>query len=141
MKTTRSDHDLRLRELLRLGDPAQGDEPLGPEDLARMRTEILGTIEARGTATRLVNWRWVAVATCVVVVVVMGWHLRNRPVHLPAVPDPPGMQASAPPDGVTPREIIAPPVASSRADQARTLLFTTRRGTQIIWIIDPELEL
>ena len=154
MKRTRSDDDLRLRELLRRGDPAQGGEPLDPQDLARMRREILGTVEASGTATRLVDWRWVAVATCVVIVVVMGWHLRNLPVHPPAVPAPPGMQASSTPDGVTPEGTSAPlvvgvdpipavpaAVASSGTDQARTLHFTTRRGTQIIWTIDPELEL
>jgi hypothetical protein len=84
----------------------------------------------------------------------MGWHLRNQSVHPSGVPDPAGEQASSTLDRVTPREIGPPLVAvaepapavpaaaaASGADRTRTLRFTTRRGTQIIWTLDPELEL
>jgi len=154
MKTTRSGEDMRLRELLRRGDPAHDARSLGTQDLARLRQEILGPAAARGPATGLVNWRWAAVATCVVIVVAMGWHLRDQSVHPSAVPDPATEQASSTLDRVTPQEISPPWVAdavpapvvpaataASGADQTRTLRFTTRRGTQIIWTLDPELEL
>jgi hypothetical protein len=56
---------------------------------------------------------------------------RSAPAPLPALVAQDSGEPTATPGRETPPENL----------QARTLRFTTRRGTQIIWILDPELEL
>ena len=117
------------------------------------------------------------------ILVAVGWNLRNLSFHPSARPDPVGRQTSSAARDDVPQEISPPvvvdagpapavpatveaveetatplPVIVASSDtggpgpepqgdaaaenvQARTLRFTTRRGTQIIWILDPELEL
>jgi len=183
MTTPRMDDDLRLLELLRRGDPARGQESLGPQELARLRQEILETVDEGATATRPVNWRWAAVAAGVVLLVALGWNLRDISPRPSTAPEQVGRQANsmtveeAPRETSPPVEVVAEaaqvvpatdavvqetgiptPVVVASSDtggpdpvphgnasaedlQARTVRFTTQRGTQIIWILDPELEL
>ena len=170
MKTTRRDDDLKLRELLRRGDPAQGNPPPGPQELARMRQELLEQAEAREDGTNLVGRRWAAAVASVVILVAVGWQLRNQSVQPPAVTEPPEritppvavdaepVPAAPPAAEVRDESESVPPVVVASSDagdsspppdgdvsaetlQARTVRFTTRGGTQIIWILDPELEL
>ena len=172
MKTTRPDDDLHLLQLLRRGDPADGDLPPAPQDLARMRQAILTQVEGGEASSPRVNWRWAAAFVCVVVLAVAGWQLRTLSVRPAAVPEVAVTQANesvavaevAPVAAVpkvdeTDEETTAKPAvavaeagsgdsgpardgaASDENLQARTLRFTTRKGTQIIWILDPELEL
>jgi hypothetical protein len=148
-----------------------------------MRQEILETLEGRRAAARLVDWRWAAAAACVVILVAVGWNLRDLSPRPSAASEPETRQASsiaeeeAPQESSPPVKVVAEvapvvpaeddvaqetatpmPVvvassdtggpgpqphgnASAKHRQARTVQFTTRRGTQIIWILDPELEL
>ncbi len=87
MKTTRSDEDLKLRELLRRGDPAQDHGLLGPQDLARMRQAMLTTIEERESDTRLGGWRWAAAVGLVWILIAVGWSLRGVPIDRSATPE------------------------------------------------------
>ena len=162
MKTKHSDDDLKLRSLLTRGDPADGEEALEAQDLARMRREILAQAEGGEPSVSRVYWRWAAAFVCVLVLAVVGWQLRKPSVRPSGETEIAGARETATADATTPLE--APPpevvdeprvtVASAKEEpvdeavdepaeilQARTLRFTTRRGTQIIWILDPELEL
>jgi len=183
MKTQHSDKDLELRRLLRRGDPVDGEEPLAAQDLARMRRVILSQADGGESLTPRVDWRWAAVLVCVVVLAVVGWHLRRGPDEPAVEPEIAGAREHSIADDAVPLEAAPEEVAdadhetevpdsdeafdenadesivvvasSDAADtgpaidddppaetlQARTLRFTTRRGTQIIWILDPELEL
>lgn len=162
-----SDRD-ELGALLRLGDPAQGDPGPDGADLARMRRAMLaeagrdhGRIAAAGS--RLV------VAAALVAAAVITVLIRVEPPFgvLPVEPDSPGLGASTPahaavepasrPQAATalrhaePGPVVAvlsdtppaPPadVADPGTPRATTVRFTTPRGTQIIWTLDPRVEL
>jgi len=165
MKTKYSDKDLELRRQLRRGDPVDGEEPLAAQDLARMRRVILSQADGGESRTPRVDWRWAAALVCVLVLAAVGWNLRSLPDEPAVDPEIAGAREHSTADDAVPLEAAPEEVAdadhetavpdSDEADtgpasdgdppaetlQARTLRFTTRRGTQIIWILDPELEL
>lgn len=160
MTKKRAEEDRRLRRLLRRGDPAGGDSPPAAQDLGRMRRQILEQGGADEPLSPRLGLRWVAVGVCVLILVVVGWQLRGPKVgptvapriaeaqadSLPPAPVADVREVPAVPEEAEIIEVVVdePPVVVAASDeklQARTLHFTTQRGTQIIWIIDPELEL
>jgi hypothetical protein len=127
-----------------------------------MRRQIVEQSGANESLAPRLGLRWVAVAACVLILAVVGWQLRDPSVRPTVVPQIAEAHADTPvPVPVV--EVEEAPVVSDVAEaietvveeptvaeggdssaenlQARTLRFTTQRGTQIIWIIDPELEL
>lgn len=169
MKTRRRDGDTELKRLIRRGDPADGEAPLTAREAAGIKQEILAAVEDGRLAGSGAGWRWAAAVACVVILGLVGWSLRGPSAPTPddevaGVPSPraeiEGLDADPVPstrpieERSTPEPPPVPafrdsgePAASSVGDpppedlQARTVRFTTRRGTQIIWILDPELEL
>ena len=139
----------RLYAWLRAGDPASEGSP-GPVEIARMRSAILAEAATRSMRPRPL--RALVAATALAAgagLAVAAWLARSGP----AAVLPPVLDAAS----VTwaPRE--PPPLAAERAvppareprsrpqvtsvTQATTVRFTTRRGTQIIWTLDPRVEL
>jgi hypothetical protein len=125
-----------------------------------MRRRILEQGGAHEPLAPRLGLRWVAVGVCVLVLVVVGWQLRGPRVAPTVAPRIAETQVERPvPELVA--DVHDVPAASGEVEaieqvveepadavaaldenlQARTLHFTTQRGTQIIWIIDPELEL
>ena len=117
----RSDDGLddALRALLRAGDPAEdGSEP-SREESAKLRRVVLGSLRSTRSS------RWIPLTAAVAAVLLAAVLLSPE-------------KASTPP-GSAP----APPaVAEEAASEApRQIRFATEQGTQIIWVLDPDLDL
>jgi anti-sigma-K factor RskA len=171
MKTRGSETERKLRDALRRGDPVGEGRYPTPQELARMRRAVLDEAERAEIAPRLAGWRWAAITVCAAIVAVAGWRLLDRRVEttsprvpttevaraadeLVAQPDPSAPRVEAPDVRSEAKRILdvassdpaevstgGEPDASTANLQARTLRLTAERGTQIIWTIDPELEL
>jgi hypothetical protein len=172
--------DEALRELLRQGDPVgDGCEPT-PEEIARMRRQVLDAAGAHSSGPWLPGWRPVAAVTAVIVVALATWLVlrdadRTAPAlrraqesaagaephpqyaeaisEEPAGPPEPQPAADSLTDQAPEREQVRiasastdpngtdVPVAAAEDRSARTIRFTTRNGTRIIWTLDPNFEI
>ena len=118
--TGTGDGDQRLRDLLRLGDPADdGAEPSAAE-AAELRRVMLRS--ARTTTP--VRWLPLAAAATAAVAAAV--------LLLPG-----GFEPATPPPGRDP----AIAGDDETDDDERQIRFATENGTQIIWVLDPDLEL
>ena len=110
----------RIRDLLRRGDPAQG-ESLAPEEVAKLR-QRLAEESARSEAPLLGPRRlvWAGLAAVLTTAVV----LRLRMTAPPAPAEP----------------AVAPAVLTSHVKD-RQIHFETPGGTRIVWVLSPGLDL
>ena len=153
MRESRTD---RLRALLQVGDPA-GEPGPGFGELARMRETVLAAAAAAPRSTRLAGVPapvLAAAALAAVAVLAAGaWLGRSGPVAVlptesprasaawsPSAPEPAAFEAPPPPAAAGPALPREQREAPSPL-RATTVRFTTRRGTQIIWTLDPRNEL
>lgn len=111
--------DERLRALLRAGDPAEDEAGLSREESAHLRRVVLRNVRSP-QPTRWLPLTAVAAAGLLAAVLL-----------LPQRVSPPSPADEAPIEiaGEGPREA------------ARQIHFATERGTQIIWVLDPDLDL
>jgi hypothetical protein len=151
-KTRTKRHEMRLQAMLRLGDPAGEGGPHSVE-IVRTRAAIL----AAAAAPEPARLSWVPLPAlgatglvAVAVLAVAAWIGRSGPAAV--LPAGPSVSTAAwspvlPPDPYPdPEPIEAVFEAPSEAGvtpvpTATTVRFTTRRGTQIIWTLDPRIEL
>jgi hypothetical protein len=179
-RNPRDPRDEALGELLRQGDPVgDGCEPT-PEEIARMRRQVLDAVGTHISGPWLPWWRPVAAVTAVVVVALATWlvlrdadrthpALRRvqesaagaepQPQYAEAIPEAPAGPPEPQPaddsltDQVPEREQVRIASASTGPNgtqvsttptedrSARTIRFTTRNGTRIIWTLDPDFEI
>jgi hypothetical protein len=158
-------NDERLRQILRQGDPAGGDEGLTPDEARAMRRTVLTAIPERKRRLLPVFALAGAAATAVLIAVLL---LRPEPARppahpriatAPAPPRPPIAQVPAQPAPPPPQEeergpvhrhryqhhrrlaAPAPPevndtVASlTTAEPERQIQLTAPGGTRILWIL------
>jgi hypothetical protein len=157
-------NDERLRQILRQGDPAEGDGGLTPEEVRAMRRTVLTAIPERKRRLLPVLALAGAVATAVLIAVLL---LRPAPAPprvaaAPTPPAPPIAPAEPAPRPLQEREErgpaprhhsqhhhrrSAPPVAPAITDTLaslettdaetteRQVQFSTPGGTRIIWIL------
>ncbi len=115
----------RLRELLRLGDPAgDGAEPSAAES-AELRRVMLRSAR---TTTPV---RWLPLATAATGAIAAAVLL------LPGGFEP----TATPPVQEMTTDAENGPAANRAAEDGRQIRFATENGTQIIWVLDPDLEL
>lgn len=112
--------DDRLRTLLQEGDPAADRSELSQDESANLRRAMLRSIHT----PRPVRWLPIGVAAAAAMLAAV--------LLLPH-------KASTP----TPSSTGTSPEAAeeSTADAARQIRFATEQGTQIIWVLDPNLDL
>lgn len=123
MKEPSSD---RLRRLLQSGDPAGDDTTPTADELAAMRREILRA-EAGGHGAP-----WLPVAIAATLIIVLG--LLLLPVALEQG------SGTSPDGGAGPGSETALPAAEATGN-AHQIQFATENGTQVIWVVNPDLEL
>ena len=150
----RSSSDDRLRRLLKQGDPAGDGMGIAPQDLARMRRAVLTAAEAKARG-RSVGFPLVPAAAVVALVALVAWIVRvevasRRPEAVSRGTIERAQERRVP---VETRHAApqAPTVASggvrraasptTLARTARTIHFVAKTGTQIIWTLDPNLDL
>ena len=156
-------NDERLRQILRQGDPAEGDGGLTPDEARAMRRTVLTAVPERKRRLLPIFALAGAVATAVLIAVLL---LRPEPVKPPAPP----RIAATPPVARVPTEPVpqpppqereerrpaqrhpsqhrhrrpAPPAtpevndtlaALETAGSERQVQFSTPGGTRIIWIL------
>lgn len=112
--------DQRLRELLREGDPATDRSALSGEESAALRQVVLQSVGTRRPLTWIALGTAGAAATLAIVLLLT-----------PRAPTAPGPSA-----GRTEVDNL-----SNASVGRRQIQFATKRGTQIIWVLDPELDL
>jgi len=114
--------DERLRTLLREADPALDDPGLTPEERAGVRS----LTRTESVSARVVRRSWVwlpigATALLLLVVVAAAHDLKRGWWSTPA-----------------PEITISAPVAVRDSPQVRQIHLTTKNGTRVIWILNPE---
>lgn len=128
MTPTRTGSSHRLADALRRGDPAAVDSAMTEDERRRVRSRLASARPEAGPP-RAYGWlaAMVAVAAGLLVLAVV-W---NRPTggELAA----PAKSAAAP----IPAKVESP-AGGERTQQIRII---TKNGTQIIWILNPDLEL
>ena len=151
----------RLKAWLRAGDPAGEGSP-GPVEIARMRAAMLA--EAAAASMRPRPLRALAGATALAAaaagLALAAWLVRSGPAAMlppelggtavtwaPPAPAPALLElverGFERPTYAAQRSVRSAPEPRSQrlATQTTTVRFTTRRGTQIIWTLDPRIEL
>lgn len=116
----------RLRRLLQSSDPAGDGTTPTADELAAVRRAILRTEPRNHEAP------WIPVAIAATLVVALGILLLAVGVEK----DP----ERALDGGVTPAREAVLPAAETTGD-AHQIQFATENGTQVIWVVNPDLEL
>jgi len=169
MRTGRDRERDALATLLCLGDPAPSGSGPEPAELARMRRAILAEAVAHRPRLAFAPAHALTAAAIAVVALMaslIGFDRRDdvpaleharvaresvaarsaattdRPAAValppaPAVTAPPRVVALARPQAQAARE----PATAHTTPRSTTVRFTTQRGTQIIWTLDPRVEL
>lgn len=143
--------DERVREILKRGDPGGDDARIAPSDLARMRRAILAHAPVRRRPWALVL---VPASVAAALVVAVLWLASTKtgdraggaatagPVARSSTDARRPEAASLPTAAPVPVAKVAPRVEPrTRLRSPRTIRFVTQSGTQIIWTLDPDLEI
>ena len=122
MKTDGHDDD-SLRGLLRHGDPAHDGSELSPSEATELRRVMLRSVRTSQ------SMRWIPLGAAVAAAVLAAI------VFLPGQTLTPNHNKASGPTG------SAPLALEESAEAKRQIQFATDQGTQIIWVLDPNLDL
>lgn len=118
--------DRRLQALLREGDPAADGSELSTDEALNLRRSVLRRVRT----ARPIRW-WPVTAAAAATLLAAALLLPSR-ISTPVSPS----NGTSGPSG-------APPELTEQqaSDSPRQIRFATEQGTQIIWVLDPDLEL
>lgn len=123
--------DSRLREKLRLGDPASEDSGLEADERRRMRQRLVREV-LTGPAVRRRLWRPAFAVGLAVLFMAVLWRWPYPPrlgPHESVAPSPVSIQS---PPSPAPGQAPAPQSAGRNVQQIH---FVTRGGTRVIWLL------